>query len=73
MKKVAVNVFHLPRGGSPEAVEADCTMSKPLGRPGGRGPVFRLHIREDMECSKGDVLIFDFNLVPNTIPERDPK
>ncbi len=65
MKKVAVNVFHLPRGGSPEAVEADCTM----GRPGGRGPVFRLHIREDMECSKGDVLIFDFNLVP----ERDPK
>ena len=38
-----------------------------------RGPVFRLHIREDMECSKGDVLIFDFNLVPNTIPERDPK
>ena len=44
-----------------------------MGRPGGRGPVLRLHIREDMECSKGDVLIFDFNLVPNLNPERDPK
>jgi hypothetical protein len=65
LKKVAINVFHLPRGGAPEAVEADCTM----GRPGGRGPVLRLHIREDLECSKGDVLIFDFNLVP----EHDPK
>ena len=45
----------------PEAVEADC---KPMGRPGGRGPVLRLHVREGFECSKGDVLIFDFNLVP---------
>ena len=58
MKKVVVNVFHLPNGGKPEAVEVDCTM----GRAGGRGPVLRLHIREDLECNKGDVLIFDFNL-----------
>jgi len=58
MKKVYVNVFHLTKGGQPEAVEADCTM----GRAGGRGPVLRLHIREDMECRPGDVLICDFNL-----------
>ena len=61
LKKIAVSFFHLPKGGKPEAIEADCTM----GRAGGRGPVLRLHIREDMEISKGDVLIFDFNLTPN--------
>ena len=62
LKKIAVSFFHLPKGGKPEAIEADCTMGYKGGRAGGRGPVLRLHIREDMEINKGDVLIFDFNL-----------
>jgi hypothetical protein len=54
MPEVRISIFHLPKGGAPEAVEADCTVK--------RGGVIRLKILEDLNCEPGDVLVLDLRV-----------
>jgi hypothetical protein len=55
-EKLRLNLFHMRKGESPEAIEAYYILGK---KPAG-GMVARVVIEEDLVLRKTDTLVFDF-------------